>query len=74
MQVCSPAPEDGIRAIEPKRSSSLKLKFRARQIPRPELPFLATWRGDEVAEVARDRLEIEWRLRGAGSDQLGSFS
>ena len=33
--------------------------FRARQLPRPELPFLATWRMHEVAEIARDRIEIE---------------
>ena len=48
--------------------------FRARQLPRPELPFLVTQLVDEVAEIARDRIEIEWRLRGARSDQLGSFS
>ena len=48
--------------------------FRARRLPRPELPFLATRRAHEVAEVARDRLEIEWRLKAARSDQLGSFS
>ena len=48
--------------------------FRARQLPRPELPFLATQLVDEVAEIARDRLEIEWRLRSARSDQLGLFS
>ena len=33
--------------------------FRARQLPRPELPFLVTRLVDEVAEIARDRLEIE---------------
>ena len=48
--------------------------FRARQLPRPELPFLATQLVDEVAEIARDRLEIEWRLRSARSDQLGLLS
>ena len=48
--------------------------FRARQLPRPELPFLVTWLVDEVAEIARDRNEIEWRLRGENLDQLGSFS
>ena len=48
--------------------------FRARQLPRPELPFLATRLVDEVAEIARDRLEIESGLRDARSDQLGSFS
>mgnify|MGYP003317865435 CR=1 FL=1 len=48
--------------------------FRARQLPRPELPFLVTQLVDEVAEIARDRIEIEWRLRGAKLDQLGSFS
>ena len=48
--------------------------FRARQLPRPELPFLVTQLVDEVAEIARDRIEIEWRLRGARSDQLGLFS
>ena len=47
---------------------------RARQLPRPELPFLATRLVDEAAEIARDRIEIEWRLRGARSDQLGPFS
>ena len=50
------------------------VNFRARQLPRPELPFLVTRLVDEVAEIARDRLEIEWRLKGARSDQLGSFS
>ena len=42
--------------------------FRARQLPRPELPFkafLVNWLVDEVAEIARDRNEIEYRLRGA---------
>ncbi len=48
--------------------------FRARQLPRPELPFLATQLVDEVTEIARDRLEIEWRLISAGSDQLGLLS
>ena len=48
--------------------------FRARQLPRPELPFLANRLVDEVAEIDRDRIEIEWRLEGARSDQLGSFS
>ena len=48
--------------------------FRARQLPRPELPFLVTRLVYEVAEIARDRIEIEWRLRGAKLDQLGSFS
>ena len=48
--------------------------FRARQLPRPELPFLATQLVDEVAEIARDRIEIEWRLRRARSDQLGLLS
>ena len=48
--------------------------FRARQLPRPELPFLATQLVDEVAEIARDRLEIKWRLKSARSDHLGPFS
>ena len=47
--------------------------FRARQLLRPELPFLATWLVDEAADIARDRLEIEWRLRGARPDQLEPF-
>ena len=33
--------------------------FRARQLPRPELPFLVSRFVDEVAEIARYRLEIE---------------
>ena len=33
--------------------------FRARQLPRPELPFLVT---QLVDEIERDRIEIEWRL------------
>ena len=48
--------------------------FRARQLPLPELPFLATRLVDEVTEIARDRIEIDWRLRSAKSDQLGLFS
>ena len=42
--------------------------FRARQLPRPELPFLATRRVHEVTEIDRDRIEIEWRFKGAKSD------
>ena len=48
--------------------------FRARQLPRPELPFLVTRLVVEVAEIERDRIEIEWRLGGVRSGQLGSFS
>ena len=44
------------------------VQFRARRLPLPELPFLAIW---TVREVERDRIEIELRLRGAKSDQLG---
>ena len=36
--------------------------FRARQLPRPELPFLVTRLVDEVAEIVRDRLEIEYKV------------
>ena len=47
--------------------------FRGRQLPGPELPFLVPRLVDEVAEIDRDRNEIEWRLRGERSDQLGPF-
>ena len=54
------------------------VKFRDRELPRrpetPELPFLATRLVYEVAEIARDRMEIEWKFKGARYDQIGSFS
>ena len=40
------------------------VRFRARQLPRPELPFLVTWLVREVAEITRDRNEIELRFSG----------
>ena len=44
------------------------VNFRARRLPWPGLPFLATQRVHEVTEIDRDRIEIEWMLKGAKSD------